>query len=247
MAKNKPETVDNEIIQPLKVEIDFPSIMDLKQALAFDADGNLLTKIQFTARVDQFETFRLVNLLKQPHGALYAKIGTLQAAMDFHFSPDKDCAMSLKATNVLPQGGEYGGPRAEDIVSSDPEVKEVKTRKKKDQVADVVAERTQEEEPVVKIHSVTFNHIPEDDRPFGVLIEYVNGTGEIRTVAGRGNNPTEAVLTGVKATNALPDFLKEPFEISAALECLDPSPECGKLIKVIESGEFEKLESEKGA
>ena len=91
----------------------------------------------------------------------------------------------------------------------------------------------------VKIHDVTFNHIPEEDKPYGVAIDYVaDGTGEIRTIAGRGKNPTEAVMAGV--AKILPDGVKEPFEAIAALEELEPSPEGYKLIRAIKVGSFDE-------
>jgi len=232
-TKDKPETTKTEakaeITQPLKVEITFPSIADLKQALAFDADGHLLIAIQFKARVDQYEIFRLVNLLKQPHGALYATIGTPQSAMDFHFDHKAGTVQIIKAeTKALPQG------------KTTKATKEPTKPGKSAAAQEVIV---QEEWSVVKIHGVTFNHIPEEERPFGVCIDYVNGTGEIRTVAGRGKNATEAVLAGIAATNAFSADLKEPFEIRAALENMDhdePSEECLKLIRVLDVGSFEE-------
>lgn len=214
-TKPEPKTTKTpkaEAVQPLKVEITFPSIADLKQALAFDGDGNLIIAVQFKARVDQYEIFRLVNLLKQPHGTLYAIIGSPQSAMDFKFDTKKDKVEVIKAAKALPQG---------------------KTQ-------EPAAEATDQGGTVVKIHAATFNHIPEEEKPFGVCIDFVNGDGEIKTVAGRGMNPTEAVLAGMKATNAFPDNVKEPFEVMAALELLDPSPEAYKLIRVLEVGAFEE-------
>ena len=93
---------------------------------------------------------------------------------------------------------------------------------------------------LVKIHGVTFNHIPEDERPFGVLIEYVcNGSGEIKSAAGRGMNPTEAVISGVHNCGAVAADLKEPFEIRAALELLESTPANYKLIRVLDVGSFD--------
>jgi len=274
MAKknqNKPETTNDENIQPLKVEIEFPSILDLKQALAFDADGNLLIKVQFTSRVDQFEIFRLVNLLKQPHGALYAKIGTPQAAMDFQFDDKNRIGVAIEAAKALPQGNEYGGPRAEDIVSPDAEVQEVpaepkkkrQTKAEKERAAHLshcnqgeyigvckfgeadcpaLANETTQEEPtvVVKIQGFTNNHMEEEEKPFGVCIDYVNGTGEIKTCAGRGMNPTEAVIAGVIQCGLVPADRTEPFEFIAALEQMESSEAGDKLIAVLGSGSFEE-------
>lgn len=216
-VEKKKESKPTAAARPLKVEINFPSISDLKQALAFDADGNLIIGIQFKARVDQYEIFRLVNLLKQPHGALYAIIGSPQAAMDFKFDPKAQKVEIVQAIKALPQGN------TKTAESQEP-----------------VAEATDQEPVVVKIHAVAFNHIPEEKLPYGVAIDYVTeGSGEIHTVAGRGKNPTEAVLAGIMATKALPNEVNEPFEVMAALEQLDPSPECYKLIRVIEVGSFD--------
>jgi len=236
-AKVEPKTEPKaEVTTPLKVEITFPSILDLKQALAMDSDGNLVIAIQFKARADQYEIFRLVNLLKQPHGALYATIGTPQSAMDFHFDHKAGRVDIIQATKALPQG-KAKGPTKEPT--------------KPDKPADQVVEVVQEEGSVVKIHAVTFNHIPEEEeKPFGVCIDYVNGTGGIRTVAGRGKNATEAVLAGIAATKAFPADLKEPFEIRAALEDMnhdEPNPECFKLIRVLDVGSFEEADATAGA
>ena len=190
--------------------------MDLKQALPFEADGNLIIGIQFKAKVDQYEIFRLVNLLKQPHGTLYATIGSPQSAMDFKFDTKKDMVEVIKAARTLPLD------------------------KALEEAEEAAPESLFSEPKVVKIHEVAFNHIPEESKPYGVVIDYISdGTGEVHTVAGRGMNPTEAVLAGVKATNALPADLKEPFEVTAALEQMDPSPACYKLIRAIEVGSFD--------
>lgn len=215
--RKEPKT---EIIQPLAVEVNFPQIMDLKQALAFDADGNLIIGVNFKAKVDQYEIFRLVNLLKQPHGTLYARIGSPQSAMDFKFDTKKDMVEVIKAARTLPL----------------------------DKSQEPAAESADQEPAVVKIHEVTFNHIPEEEKPYGVVIDYIkDGTGEVHTVAGRGYNATEAVLAGVAATKAFPADLQEPFEIMAALEQLDPSPACYKLIRVLTVGSFDdELDQGKG-
>jgi len=234
-AEAKAEEPKAEITQPLKVEITFPSIADLKQALAFDADGNLLIAIQFKARVDQYEIFRLVNLLKQPHGALYATIGTPQSAMDFHFDHKAGTVQIIKAAKALPQGKT---------------AKATKEPAKAGKPADDQVVITQDEGTVVRIHAVTVNHMEEEEKPFGVCIDYVNGTGEIKTVAGRGKTPTEAVIAGVIRCGAIPADMKEPFEVRAVLETMnhnDPSPECFKLIRVLDVGSFEEVESATGA
>ena len=213
--KEEPETETTkkaepkaEVVQSLKVEITFPNISDLKQALAFDAEGNLLIKVQFTARVDQYEIFRLVNLLKQPHGTLYATIGSPQSAMDFKFDHEAGKVEIIQAAKALPAG-------------------------KKEPAAAVIRK-------AVKIHAVAFNHIPKEEKPFGVAIDYVgeDGSGEVHSIAGRGKNPTEAVMSGV--LKILPDGVKEPFEAMAALEELEPSAEGYKLIRAIQVGSFDE-------
>ena len=217
-STEKPETKTTkaEVVQPLKVEINFPSIMDLKQALGFDTDGNLIIAVQFKAKVDQYEIFRLVNLLKQPHGTIFAIIGSPQSAMDFKFDMKKDIVEVIKAAKALPQG----------------------PVKPADLSQEAAAENLVPEPKAAKIQEVAFNHIPEEEKPFGVAIDYVvEGTGEIHSVAGRGMNPTEAVMSGV--LKFLPDVVKEPFEAMAALELLEPSAEGYKLIRAIEVGSFD--------
>ena len=221
-AKAEPKA---EVVQPLKVEITFPAISDLKQALAFDADGNLIITVQFKARVDQFEIFRLVNLLKQPHGTLFAIIGSPQSAMDFIFDKKRNQIDILKAASklVAAKTDDKG-----DILPAD-------------QPQELATAPADQASAVAKITAVAFNHIQEEEKPYGVAIDYVaDGSGEIHTVTGRGMNPTEAVLAGVKATNALPAGMNEPFEVMAALELLDPSPECYKLIRAIKVGSFDE-------
>lgn len=207
-----------EVIQPLRVEIEFPSIVDLKQALAFDSDGNLIVAIAFKARVDQYEIFRLVNLLKQPHGTLFAIIGSPQSAMDFIFNKEQDRMDILKAASA--------------IVAAKTDVK------------GNILPAQEVPDSAVKIQSVAFNHIPEEKDPFGVYIEFIDGTGEIKSAAGRGKTATEAIIAGVHNCGAVAADLKEPFEIRAALELLEPSADCYKLIRVIDVGSFDIGEGE---
>jgi hypothetical protein len=230
-SKGKPEPkAKTEVATPLQVEINFPAISDLKQAIGTDSDGNLLIAIQFKAKVDQFEVFRLVNLLKQPHEALYCIIGSKQSAMDFKFD-----AKELRF----------------DIFQAQKQI-EAGAKKSKSQVINVptaetppVAQVTLFDTPAVKIHAVTFNHIQDEPKPYGVAIDYVaDGTGEIHTVAGRGMNPTEAVVSGL--SRILPGDLKEPFEFMAELEQLEPSPEGYKLIRVLQVGSFDDEPGDEG-
>lgn len=217
--KKEPKT---EVIQPVAVEITFPAIMDLKQALAFDADGNLIIGVQFKAKVDQYEIFRLVNLLKQPHGTLYAVIGSPQSAMDFKFDEKTDKVEVIRAAKAIAEVPDKTVDKPQD----EPQ-------------AETSGPLFPEPPAAVRIHAATFNYIPEEKKPYGVAIDYADGGGELHSVAGRGKNPTQAVMAGVKATNAFPADLKEPFEVKAALEGMDPSPECYKLIRVLEVGSFD--------
>ena len=224
--ERKKRTKKPEAVTPLKVEVNFPSITDLKQALAFDSDGHLIVAIQFKARVDQFEIFRLVNLLNQPHGTLYAIIGSPQSAMDFIFDKKQNRMDILEA--------------ASEIVAA-----------KTDDKGNILpAESAGQEETtgVVTIQTVRFNHIPEEEKPYGVLIEYlVDGTGELKAAGGRGKTATEAVIAGVHICGAVSTDLKEPFEVRAVLEEVnrkDPSAVCRKLVRVIDVGSFDIEEGE---
>ena len=210
-----------EVVRPLAVEITFPSIVDLKQALAFDSAGNLIIGIQFKAKVDQYEIFRLVNLLKQPHGVLYAIIGSPQSAMDFLFNPKEDRMDILNAASQL-------------------------VAAKTDDKGEITTKPLIPEQLAVKIHAVAFNHLPEEKKPYGVAIDYIgkDGSGEIHTVGGRGVNPTKAVLAGV--ARILTIEAKEPFEVMAALEELEPSAEGYKLIRAIQVGNFDEEPEDKG-
>jgi hypothetical protein len=215
---------------PLKVEIHFPLIADLKQAIAFDADGNLVMAIQFKVRVDQYELFRLVNLLKQPHGSLYATIGSPQSAMDFKFSKEGKVEI-LKAEIAAEKpkalaAGEKGKPA--DAGTGEP---------------------LNPTDGEVTFKDISFNHIPEDERPFGVVIDFTNGaTDKVHVVAGRGKSATEAVISGVKATSAnLFGALEQPFEIVAAVKKTPETDAQIKIIRAIEVGSFDPGEDKGGA
>lgn len=213
-----------QVTKALPVEVHFPTITDLKQAIGFDADGNLIIALQFKARVDQYEIFRLVNLLKQPHGALFATIGSPQSAMDFKFTKEGKIEI-LKAEIAQEKPKAITGGKAQEPA--------------KDKPADTGTALAKTSEPVT-FQDITFNHIPEEDRPFGVVIDFcVNGTGEVHTVAGRGKTATEAVIAGVKATKGGFEALEQPFEIVAALKTTKETAALVKIIRAIEVGSFD--------
>jgi len=86
-------------VTPLNVEVHFPAIFDLKQAIKIDAKGFLILNIAFSVKLDNtFELFRLSNLLKQNGSSIYATIGSKQVAMDFMFDP-KESTFSI----ILPE------------------------------------------------------------------------------------------------------------------------------------------------
>jgi hypothetical protein len=88
---------------------------------------------------------------------------------------------------------------------------------------------------------VSFNHIPSDDRPFGVVIDFVDGNGEIHTVAGRGKSSTEAIIAGIKSSSVdIFGALNQPFEIVAAVKKTKETPAQIKIIRAIETGSFDK-------
>ena len=236
-AENKPETTDKagitaakkpeakaEVIQPLPVEVHFPNIMDLKQAIAFDGDGQLIIAIQFKARVNQFEVFRLLNLLKQPNGGLSATISSPQSAMDFYFNDKEGTVQVIKAAvKTIKSSAQIAGPKTTEKALPDNEAYPAAS-------------------DVVKIHFVHFHHIPEETLPFGVAIDYINQTGEIKIALGRGKNPTDAVIDGVRWCGLIRYEGAEPFEVRAALENLETSTEGLKLIRVIDHDSFEIIE-----
>jgi len=223
MAKKKDDK-SIEVVQSLKVEINFNPIYDLQLPIGFDGDGNLIIGVRFKARVDQFEVARLVNLLKQPHGALYAVIGSTQSALDFKFDSKQLRFEIFKAS----KGMEEKKP----------------AKVIEDKTAAQVEDATNQ---AVKIEIVRFNHIPEEKEPFGVFIEYsADGMAETHSAAGRGKNPTEAVISGVKNCGAVDASLNEPFEVRAALELLEPSTELFKLIRVLDVGSFDVDEGGEG-
>lgn len=220
-----------EVVKPLKVEIGFNPIYDLKLPIGFDGDGNLIIGVQFKARVDQFEVARLVNLLKQPHGSLYALIGSAQSALDFKFDEKKLRFEIFKASKQIEE-------------KKPAQVIEDKTAA---QVEDAVNYK-------IVIKEVHFEYMAEDKKPYGVYIEYLDGHADaIPTVkAGRGKTPIEAVIAGVGSCGVVDKSLTEPFEVRAALELLEPSPALYQLIRVLDVGSFdvdeggiEKPEAEK--
>lgn len=112
--KNQPELKPTEAEpKPLKIEINFPNIFDLKQAIAFDTNGRLLVAIQFKAPVVSSEVFRLVNLLTQPNQGLFATVGSKQATMDFLFNPKEDKVEIIRAVKQLAVATSKDEPPAE--------------------------------------------------------------------------------------------------------------------------------------
>jgi hypothetical protein len=221
----KAEVAQAEVQKPLPVQIQFPNIFDLKQAIAFDSNSNLVMAIQFKVRVDQFELFRLVNLLKQPHGGLSATIQSPQSAMDFRFH--KEGRVEIVKAQIA---ADVEIVKAQIAADNKKKLPEAKPKEKPAEPAEIEA----------TVHGVTFNHNPEDERPFGVFIEYVlNGSGEIKSAAGRGTNPTEAVIEGVHNCGIVAADMTEPFEVRSALELLQPNSENYKLILALDVGAFD--------
>ena len=235
-AKAQPETnvTKAEVIEPLAVSITFQGITNLKLPIALDDKGHLVVGGQFQAKLDPFEVFRLVNLLNQPNGGLSATITSPQAAMDFHFDPKTKTVEVLQA--VVPKLIEAKVTEKKKGVDYEIDDKGTPCQiLSKKAAADVLVEKP---EDLIKILGVTFNHIPKEKLPYGVMIEYVNRAGEIKSGAGRGKSPTEAVILGVHHCGLSVD-LKEPFEIRAALEKLEASPDGYKLIRVRDVGSFD--------
>jgi hypothetical protein len=220
-----------QVVTPLKVEVRFQTITDLKQAIGFDADGNLTIRIQFESRVDQYEIFRLVNLLKQPHGVLYATIGSPQSAMDFLFTKDgkmeilkAEIAQAKKPAEVTEKAPEKPAP-IKDTTKAEDEKSSKIVYFKPDVASPVIFQQT------------VFNHIAEEGLPFGVSITYDNGKEKGVTVAGRGHSAAEAVIAGVKNVTGFGE-LQQPFQILEALKKTQETPAQIKLVRTIELGNF---------
>jgi hypothetical protein len=221
---------------PLQVEVRFNPIFDFKQAIGFDGDGKLVMTIQFKTVLNQFdvyEVFRLVNLLKQPHGSLFATVGSPQSAMDFKFSQEGKVEIlkaEIAATKALPAG-------------------------KKGKPADQPADQGTGEKPVdptegeITFKDITFNHVPEEKLPYGCVIDFTNGaTDKSHVVAGRGKTTAEAVISGVKQTKAkLFDGLNQPFEIVAAVKKTPETDAQIKIIRAIEVGTSDLGDGKGGA
>jgi hypothetical protein len=232
MAKSKNEkpestpTVKSEVVQALKVEINFPSISGIKLAQGFNNDGDFQIGIQFTAKVNPFEVFRLINLLKGPHTALYAVIGSNQGILDFKFDEKNYLVEVVKAAAQL-AAGETGKPEKKDADDKKPAQEKGK-------------------EPVVKgkvfveVHS---NDFPDEPEPFGLFAEYLNGSQESRPAAGRGKSPSEAAMALLRTVNIITsDRPAEPFEaIKYLTEDFGSDPYCLALADVIKSNTFEPL------
>ena len=219
MAKKKPDKAQDEI-QPLKVDIKFPHIMDIKQQIALDTSGILAIKIQFTANVDQFEVFRLVNLLKQPHEALYAIIGTNQSQLDFQFDADAGVVNILQSIVALPVGVTSTEPPRDSEPGITPSIKIVEANLKYDKV---------------------FPY------PYRAEIIYVmlEGNGEILTLIGVGQDIADAILDALSDMLPGQQLMPEIFEAVAYLEGLEDRAECLKLINALYSNSIG--EPEQGA
>jgi hypothetical protein len=222
-----------EVIQPLAVEIKFPNIFDLKQALAFDNEGALLIAIQFKAKVDQFECFRLVNLLKQPHGPLHATIGSPQSVMDFKFDAKEIRFEVFKAAAQLAAGDQ----KKVDAVKE--------AEKVKDKAQAAQAKDTPPKAPTGKIFTnIQSNHVPDDALPFGLFADVLVPGSELgKSTAGRGKTPAEAAISLLKQVDIIPtDRPVEPFEaIKYLTDDHGEDAYCLALADVIKSNSFEPL------
>lgn len=197
----------------MKVEVTFGTITDLKQALGFTSDGDFEMAIQFKSKVDPFEVFRLINLLKQPHAPLYAIIGSPQTAMDFAFDKANNKVEVLRAIKAAVQEAK-------------------KLDDKKNPPSDIKAK-------VIEFVNLSVNHLPTEAQPFGLFVDYKNGNGEDKSVAGRGQTPAEAGMSVVRSLECVPLTVKEPFEVLDALRKFPPTPALAKLILTIARNKFE--------
>ena len=224
-----PVVSDTESTKPLKVEIFFPTINDLKQSIGFDSDSNLVAAIQFKIKVDQFELFRLINLLKQPHSSLYAIIGSNQSAMDFKFTQQGKieilkAELAQEKAKAQPSGGKSTG-KGDNPGSFEKPVDPVENE--------------------FTFKDVSFNHVPEESLPYGVVIDFTNGESDkTHTVAGRGKTYVEAVIVGLHQTKAvLFDGVTQPFKI---LEALKKTPATDAQIKIVRSIEVGTFDMDEG-
>lgn len=237
MAKQKKEQpkleTKPEVIQALKVEVNFPTISGLKQVLGFTSEGDFQIGIQFTAKVNPFEVFRLVNLLKGPHTALYAIIGTNQGALDFKFD-EKDYHVDvIRAAAQLAAGKPVDKPEiVHDAGKPGATAEATKTTEAK------------VEPPKGKIFvDVHVSNSEGDPRPFGLFANYMNGTKEPKSAAGRGTTASEAALSLLQSVNLIPsDRPVEPFEaIKYLTEGFGTDPFCLALADVIKTNNFDPL------
>ena len=229
-------------VMPLKVEITFPSISDLRQAILTDNDGNLVVALQFKAKVDQFEIFRLVNLLKQPHSGLYAIIGSPQTVMDFKFDAKELRFEIFKA--------------AAQIAAGDKKKAAAETAQVQDQAAAAAAKVTPPAQvkgpgnPTGKVFvDITTNFIETDAKPFGLFANYRNGEGKDKSAAGRGTSAAEAALFLLGQVDIIPTDRKvEPFEaIKYLTEGHGTDALCLALADVIKTNSFDPLSKAQGA
>ncbi|MCK9602057.1 MAG: hypothetical protein M0R06_23630 [Sphaerochaeta sp.] len=197
-----------ELVKPLKVEINFPTIYNLKQALKMDDKGALIMGVQFEAKVDQFELFRLANILSQPHEGLYAVIGTPQTVMDFKFDK-KEIRWEVFNANLKLEAGKSP---AQDKAA--PPVEAATGAAQGPTPAEQTAKPDGDFKPkVTTFFSVTHNHIENEPDPFGVLVEYLAGTEEVHSQVGRGKSPADAALSAIRQLEACPPALGQPFEM----------------------------------
>lgn len=226
--KNPKKATKTDVIQPLPVSITFVGITGLKLPIALDDKGHLVVGVQFQARVDPFEVFRLINLMNQPNGGLSATISSPQSSMDFRFDPKAGTVEVLKsATPVKPDQV----PAAKNLN---------KPKKNAGQEPAAAAEPPAPDIALIELTGISFNHIPEEERPYGVTIDFLNGDGQgEHCVAGRGGAPTEAIMDALKQTKGFDPGLDEPFQYIDALKLTKKTPAQIKVIRAIEVGSFD--------
>jgi len=245
--KNQPELkieTKAEVVQPLKVEIHFASIANVKQVLGFASDGDFQIAVQFTAKANPFEVFRLANLLKGPHSALYAIIGSNQGALDFRFDEKEYKIEVIRAASQIaagkPADAVKTADKAETTDAGKTAVAVVKTEPGK--AAAVQGKKPADLKGRIFVE-VKSNVIQDDPNPFGLFAAYFNGSQEAKSAAGRGKTPAEAALSLLANVDLIPTDRKvEPFEaIKYLTDDHGSDPFCLALADVIKGNTFEPL------
>ncbi|MFA5429866.1 MAG: hypothetical protein WC329_01750 [Candidatus Omnitrophota bacterium] len=220
---NKPEMkaeTKAELVKPFRTEVPIKNITGLKIPLTMDDKGHLVGGFQFQAIVNQYELFRLINLMNQPNGGLHVIFVSDQASFDFKYDQKEQRFEVIQGVLPLPAGTAKTTPDAAAQEKKEP------------------AKKTAAPTSPVVFTNTTFNHFDKEPEPFGVAIDYMpDETGNIVHVLGRGKTAVEGLFSGLKQVKGF-EAISQPFKFLEAVKATKEGPAQIKIIRTIEMGEF---------